>query len=206
MIDQRSHRVALECKGFLDDEEGLRLHDLARDHAALGPIVEIGGYCGKSAVYLGSGARDGGGILVSVDHHRGSEENQPGWEYHDAELADPEFGRLETLPWMRRTLALARLEQNVVLMVTESTIAASLISGPLGMLFIDGGHSASAANADYDAWSGKIARGGILAIHDLFPDPSEGGQAPIEVYRRALASGLFEELAAVKTLGVLRRR
>jgi predicted O-methyltransferase YrrM len=206
MIDARAVEIAKACKGFLNDDEGIRLYELARDHAPIGPIVEVGSYCGKSAVYLGNGVRDAGGILLCVDHHRGSEENQSGWEYHDPELADPEFGRLDTLPWIRRTLALAGLEDNVFLLVAESEKAAALVAGPLGMLFIDGGHAADIANADYDAWAGKIAPGGILAIHDLFPDPSQGGQAPIEVYRRALASGDFDELPTVVTLGVLRRR
>jgi hypothetical protein len=150
--------------------------------------------------------REVGGVLVCVDHHRGSEENQAGWEYHDAEVVDPECGKMDTLPWIRRTLERADLERNVVVMVTDSVTAASLIAGPIGMLFIDGGHSFESAFADYEAWSSKIPRGGILAIHDLFPDPREGGQAPIEVYRLAVASGSYETLATVKTLGVLRRR
>jgi predicted O-methyltransferase YrrM len=206
MMDERARRIALECKGFMHEEEGLRLHELAREHARLGPIIEIGSYCGKSAVYLGTGVREVGGVLVCVDHHRGSEENQAGWEYHDPEVVDPQCGKMDTLPWIRRTLERADLEQSVVLVVTDSATAATLIAGPIGMLFIDGGHSFELAFADYEAWSGKIARGGILAIHDLFPDPSEGGQAPIEVYRRAVASGQYDELPTVKTLGILRRR
>jgi len=205
-MDERAHRIALECKGFLHDEEGMRLHELGREQARLGPVVEIGSYCGKSAVYIGSGVREAGGVFVSVDHHRGSEENQAGWEHHDPELVDPRCGKMDTLPWIRRTLEEAGLERSVVLMVTDSATAASLIPGPVGMLFIDGGHSFESAFADYEAWSGKIARGGILAIHDLFPDPGEGGQAPIEVYRRAVASGLYDELPTIRTLGVLRRR
>ena len=205
-MDPRAHEIALGCKGFLDDAEGLRLHELARAHAGLGPVVEIGSYCGKSSVYIGSAIREAGGLLVCVDHHRGSEENQPGWEYHDSELVDPEVGRLDTLSWLRRTIHRAGLEDHVVVMVTGSQTAASLVDVPLGMVFIDGGHTFEAAHADYEAWHGKIAPGGILAIHDLFPDPSQGGQAPIAIYRRALASGLFDELPTTKTLGVLRRR
>ena len=150
--------------------------------------------------------REVGGVLVCVDHHRGSEENQPGWEYHDTELVDPEVGKLDTLSWLRRTLHRAGLEEHVVVAVARSKVAASLVTVPLGMVFIDGGHTFEAANADYEAWSGRVARGGILAIHDLFPNPAEGGQAPIEIYRRALASGEFDELPTTKTLGVLRRR
>ena len=73
------------------------------------------------------------------------------------------------------------------------------------MVFIDGGHSLEAAMTDYRCWAGHIVKGGLLAIHDIFPDPSEGGQAPYDILKLALASGLFEEIDRVKTLGVLRR-
>lgn len=205
-MDARALAVAHACKGFLDEEEGLRLHDLARAQASLGPIVEIGSYCGKSAVYLGTGAQAGGGTLVCVDHHRGSEENQPGWEHHDSDTWDTDAGAMDTLPFLRRALRLADLEQHVMIVVAQSTTLASIWSTPLGMLFIDGGHSFEIARADYDAWTPKIAPGGILAIHDLFPNPADGGQAPIEIYRRGCASGEYDELPTTKTLGVLRKR
>lgn len=193
-------------KGFLDEEEGLRLYDLARGHAGLGPVVEIGSYCGKSSLYLGAGVRDGGGVLVCVDHHRGSEEHQRGEEYHDPELYDARVGRMDSLPHLRRTIFEAGLEEHAILLVASSTRAAAVWGKPAGMVFIDGGHSHAAAHADYEGWAPHVAPGGILAIHDLFPDPTQGGQAPIEIYRRALAEGQFEELPGTKTLGVLRRR
>jgi len=205
-MDARAHAVALGCRGFLDDAEGLRLHDLARDHAHLGPILEIGSYCGKSSVYLGAGARAGGGLVVCVDHHRGSEEHQPGEEYHDPALFDAQAGAMDSLIELRRTIRAAGLEDSAILIVTTSRAAAGVWRVPLGMAFIDGGHSRAAAETDYQAWADKIAPGGILAIHDLFPNPAEGGQAPIEIYRQALASGRFVELPSTKTLGVLQRR
>jgi predicted O-methyltransferase YrrM len=201
-----AHKIALECKGFLDDAEGLRLYELAKAHAKLGPVLEIGSYCGKSSVYLGAGAKEVGGTLICVDHHRGSEEHQPGEEYHDPELFDRDAARMDSLHELRRTLRRAELEDTAVLLVARSQRAAQVWSTPLGMLFIDGGHSHAQANADYDGWAARVAPGGVLAIHDLFPDPSTGGQAPIEIYRRGLASGLFEEVPGTKTLGVLRRR
>jgi predicted O-methyltransferase YrrM len=205
-MSEAARAVALACKGFLDEAEGLRLYELAREHARLGPVLEIGSYCGKSSVYLGSGAKDGGGALICVDHHRGSEEHQPGEEYHDPELYDREVGRMDSLRALRHTLRRAELEDHAALLVTTSQQAARLWSTPLGMVFIDGGHSHAQAHADYDGWASKVVPGGVLAIHDLFPNPAEGGQAPIEIYRKGLASGLFEALATTKTLGVLRRR
>lgn len=205
-MDPLARAAALACKGFLDDEEGLRLHDLAHDHARIGPVLEVGSYCGKSSIYLGAGAKLAGGRLICVDHHRGSEEHQPGQGYHDPELVDAVDGAFDSLPHLRRALRRANLEDVAVLIVAPSTVAAEMWSVPLGMVFIDGGHSREAAHADYQAWSRHVAPGGILAIHDLFPDPGQGGQAPIEIYRRALASGEFDELPATKTLGVLRRR
>ncbi len=205
-MDPQALAVAHACKGFLDEEEGLRLHELARAHAQIGPIVEIGSYCGKSAVYLGTGARAANGTLLCVDHHRGSEENQPGWEHHDTDTWDTEAKAMDTLPFLRRTLRLAGLEQHAMIVVAQSAVLAKIWSTPIGMLFIDGGHSFEAARGDYDAWTPKIAPGGILAIHDLFPNPADGGQAPIELYRHACASGAYDELPTTKTLGVLRRR
>ncbi len=198
--------VAESCKGFLDPDEGQRLFELARDHAHLGPVVEIGSYCGKSSVFLGSGARSSGGTLVCVDHHRGNEENQQGELYHDPEVFDEEAQGLDTLPFLRDTIRRAGLEDVAVLMVARSATAAGLWTIPAGMVFIDGGHTQIAADTDYESWSPKVVSGGILAIHDLFPDPSEGGQAPINIYRRALASGQFDELPTTKTLGVLRKK
>jgi predicted O-methyltransferase YrrM len=198
--------VARQCKGFLDEEEGLRLYALAKEHARLGPVLEFGSYCGKSSVYLGEGTREASGVLVCVDHHRGSEEHQRGEQYHDADLYDAEAERMDSLHELRRTLRRAGLEDHALLVVASSQRAAALWSTPLGLAFIDGGHSHAQAHADYDGWARHVTPGGILAIHDLFPDPAQGGQAPIEIYRRGLASGLFEELPGTKTLGVLRRK
>lgn len=197
--------VARAAKGFLDEVEGQRLFALARDHAPLGPIVEIGSYCGKSSVYVGAGAQAGGGVLVCVDHHRGSEEHQPGEGYHDPDLLDANLGKVDSLPQLRRNLHDAGLEDTTIIAVAGSSLAAKLVSAPLGMVFIDGGHSMEAAQNDWRLWAGKVAHGGILAIHDLFPNPEEGGQAPITIYRQAAASGLFEELPTTATLGALRR-
>jgi predicted O-methyltransferase YrrM len=184
----------------------MRLHTLAVEASSIGPVLEVGSYCGKSAIYLGSGVKRAGGTLICVDHHRGSEEHQRGEEYHDPELYDAEAERMDSLHELRKNLRLGALEEHAMLLVARSAEAARIWSTPLGMVFIDGGHSHEAAQADYDGWARHVAPGGILAIHDLFPDPNEGGQAPIEIYRKGLASGLFEELPTTKTLGVLRRR
>ncbi len=205
-MDPKAQEAALACKGFLDEQEGLRLFELAHQSASLGPVLEIGSYCGKSSVYLGEGVRQAGGLLICLDHHRGSEEHQPGEEYHDPDLYDAEAGMMDSLFELRRTVRRAGLEETALLLVARSRAAADVWSTPLGMVFIDGGHSRQAAQEDYAGWAPKVAPGGILAIHDLFPDPNQGGQAPIEIYRQALDSGQFEELPTVKTLGALRRK
>lgn len=192
-------------KGFLDPEEGWALHDAALAAAPLGPVVEIGAYCGKSALYLGSACKASGQTLFSIDHHCGSEENQPGWEWHDAELWDEKARRLDTLPTFRETIRLAGLDDSVVALVGRSAQISAVWDRPCGMVFIDGGHTMEAALEDLRGWSGKVARGGTLAIHDVFPNPEDGGRPPFEIYQMALASGLFEETAAVKSLRLLRR-
>lgn len=192
-------------KGFMDEEEALRLYELARKAAALGPCLEIGSYCGRSAAYLGFGCREAGGILFSIDHHRGSEEQQPGEEYFDPELLDPKTGRIDTFPAFRAALKELSLEDTVVPIVSVSSVVARFWRTPLSLIFIDGGHTFEAAFADYGSWVSHLLPGGYLLIHDIFADPALGGQAPYCVYRMALASGLFQEFPLVGTLGVLRR-
>jgi len=177
----------------MPDDEGLALHEAARIGAAVGPVVEIGSYCGRSTVWLGAAAREAATVVFTVDHHRGSEELQPGWEHHDPTLVDPSTGRTDTLPFLRRTIEQAGLEASVVVVVGDSATVAAHWATPLGMVFIDGGHGDGPAHADYQGWARWVASGGLLAIHDVFADSADGGQAPYEVFRRALASNAFIE-------------
>ena len=203
-IDAHLLAVARAARGFMPDDEGLALHDAGLAGAAAGPLLEVGSYCGKSAVYLGAAARATGTVLVTVDHHRGSEENQAGWEHHDATVVDPRTGRMDTLPFLRRTIEDAGLEDVVVAVVGHSTTVAALWGTPLGLLFVDGGHALDVAMADYEAWARHVAPGGLLAIHDVFPDPADGGQAPFEVWQRAVSDG-FVPVSTTGSLRVLRQ-
>jgi predicted O-methyltransferase YrrM len=190
--------------GFMPDDEGLTLHGAGLAAAATGPLLEVGTYCGKSAVYLGAAARAGRSVLYTVDHHRGSEENQEGWEFHDERLVDPRTGRMDTLPFFRRTIEAAGLEDVVIAVVGASTTVAAHWATPLGLVFIDGGHAFDVALADYQAWSPSVAPGGTLVFHDVFEDPADGGQAPYEVWQRAVADG-FVPVSTTGSLRVLRR-
>ncbi|AIA03291.1 MULTISPECIES: class I SAM-dependent methyltransferase [Streptomyces] len=194
------------AKGFMPVDEGLALYAAAGEAAALGlPLVEIGTYCGRSTLLLAEAARAAGVLAVTVDHHRGSEEQQPGWEYHDPEVVDPVVGRMDTLPTFRRTLHAAGLEDRVIALVGRSPQAAAVWQAPAGLVFIDGGHTDEHATADYEGWAPHVADGGLLVVHDVFPDPADGGQAPYRIYCRALASGAFTEVGAHRSLRVLRR-
>jgi predicted O-methyltransferase YrrM len=197
--------AALNVKGFLDNEEGLKLYELAVEASKHGPCLEIGGYCGKSTLYLGLGCQEGGGMLFSIDHHRGSEEQQPGEEYFDPDIFDDEEGKVDTFRLFRKTVEGASLGDTVVPVVSSSKVVARSWSMPLSLVFIDGSHSYESAFSDYTSWAPHIVPGGFLAIHDIFPDPEEGGQAPYFIYTKALSSGLFVEFSMIKTLGVLKR-
>jgi MMP 1-O-methyltransferase len=198
-------RAAEAARGFMPAPEGLALYDTAAAYACQGPVAEIGTYCGKSTIYLAAAVRAAEQFVITVDHHHGSEENQPGWEYHDPGLVDPATGRLDTLPHFRSTLAAAGLEEHVIAIVGRSADVAGLWRTPLGMLFIDGGHTDAAATADYEGWAPWVAPGGALAIHDVFPDPADGGQAPYRIYLRAMRSGAFKEVRVEGSLRVLER-
>ena len=203
-MDEVLRAKARAAKGFMPDDEGELLHRLALARLPHGPVLEVGSYCGKSAIYLGAAAHQVGGTVFTVDHHRGSEENQPGWEYHDATLAEPETGRLDTLPTFRRTITDAGLEDYVVAVVGRSTTVSAHWRTPLSLLFVDGGHTDEHAANDYVGFGRWVEHGATLVIHDVFPDPADGGQAPYRIYVRALEGG-FEETEALGSMRVLTR-
>jgi predicted O-methyltransferase YrrM len=198
---------ARAAKGFMPEDEGAFLHELGVGALPHGPALEVGTYCGKSAIYLGAAARAAGpdAVVFTLDHHRGSEENQAGWEHHDPTLVDSESGRMDTLPTFRRTLAAAGLEDRVVAVVGRSTTFAAHWRTPVSLLFVDGGHAEVHAQNDYTGFARWVRRGGLLVIHDVFERPEDGGQAPFHVWQRAVASGAFEPHRTVGSMRALTR-
>nr|WP_170292391.1 class I SAM-dependent methyltransferase [Mycolicibacterium grossiae] len=202
---ERLFAYAEQVTGFMPADEGRALYDAAVRYLGDGAAVEIGTYCGKSTVMLGAAAQATGGVLYTVDHHHGSEEHQPGWEYHDTTMVDPVTGLFDTLPTLRHTLDGAGLDDHVVAVVGKSAVVARGWRTPLRLVFIDGGHTEEAAQRDYESWARWVEVGGALVIHDVFPNPDDGGQAPFHVYRRALDSGEFTEVSATGSLRLLER-
>ena len=202
-MDAELLKHARDAIGFMPDDEGLALHQAGLDAATVGPFLEVGTYCGKSAIYLGGAARERNTVLYTVDHHRVSEENQAGWEHHDERLVDPRSGRMDTLPFFRRTIEDAGIEDVAIAVVGQSALVAAHWATPVRLLFIDGGHALDVAMADYESWSPRVAPGGTLVFHDVFEDPTEGGQAPYEVWKRAVSDG-FEPVSTTGSLRVLR--
>lgn len=203
---------ARNAKGFMPEDEGALLHRIALERLPHGPALEVGTYCGKSGIYLGAAAQQvtaatgTTAVVFTVDHHRGSEENQAGWEHHDTSVVDPELGLMDTLGQFRKNIARAGLEDHVVAVVGQSTTVSTHWRTPLSLLFIDGGHGEQPARDDFAGWAHWVDAGGYLAIHDVFPDPADGGRPPYElIYLPALASGAFTEVEAVGSLRVLQR-
>ena len=208
--ERRDHLFSLAraATGFMPDDEGEALFMAALRAGATfehGAFVEIGAWCGKSTVYIGAAAEETGANLFSLDHHHGSEENQAGWEHHDDALVNPETGRIDTLPHWRRTIIGAGLEASVIGIVGDSSIVSSHWSTPLAFCFIDGGHGEEPAWADYRGWAPLVAEDGWLAIHDVFPDPADGGRPPFDIWRAAVDSGEFVEDGECGSLRILRR-
>ena len=201
--------LALDTKGFMPGDEGDALWDAAVAAAAAvphAPMLEVGSYCGRSTIWLGDAAERAGVVLFAVDHHRGSEENQAGWDHHDTEVVDDRIGKMDTLPFFRAAIHDAALEDSVIAVVGKSPLVAAAWTTPLSFLFIDGGHGDEPARLDYDGWTPHVAVGGTLAIHDVFPDRADGGRPPYEqIFRPAVDSGRFELVSATGSLRVLRR-
>jgi predicted O-methyltransferase YrrM len=204
-VDEALRAAAEAARGFMPPDEGLALYDAAASLDVDGPLLEIGSYCGKSSIYLGAAAKQRGTVVFALDHHRGSEENQPGWEWHEPDLVDPAVGRIDTLPTFRRTVHDAGLEGTVIAVVGDSPAVARHWATPLALLFIDGGHGTEPAHRDYEQWTPHVAPAGLLLIHDVFPDPADGGRPPFEIYCRAIESGEFADVSATGSLRVLRR-
>ncbi len=197
--------VAASTKGFLPDDEAAALHAAALT-AGEGLWLEVGTYCGKSTVHVGVAARACGAQLVTLDHHRGSEENQAGWEWHDSSLVDPHTGRLETLPSLRRTLWDSGLDDVVTAVVGSTQQVARWWTSPLSFLFLDGNHTELVAQHDYAGFAPYVVVGGLLAVHDVFDNPADGGRPPWNVVRRAVDSGAFVPVSVSGSLRVLRRQ
>ena len=205
-MNQDQINIARSARGFLPNNEGEALYQTAINVLIPGPFLEVGSYCGKSAIYLGFAAHKIGKILYALDHHRGSEENQVGWEHHEPDLVDPSTGKMDTLPIFRQTIHDAELENTVVALVGQSQTIASHWQTPLALLFIDGGHGEGPAKADYAGWVPKVQHGGILAIHDVFPHRNDGGRPPYEcIYLPAMESGEWKEINVEGSLRILQR-
>ena len=201
--------LALATKGFMPATEGDALWNAAVEAGVAvpnAPMLEVGSYCGRSTIWLGDAAERSGTVLFAVDHHRGSEENQAGWDHHDVEVVDTRIGKMDTLPFFRAAIHDAELEDSVIAVVGKSPLVAATWTTPLSLLFIDGGHGEEPARLDYEGWAPHVAVGGTLAIHDVFPDPADGGRPPYEqIFRPALESGRFQMVSATGSLRVLRR-
>lgn len=183
------------AKGWLLTEERDALHRHASTVAKLGPLAEIGGYCGKSAIVLGDVARNHDTVLFSIDWHRGSPEMAVGRECHHPEMMTD--GLFDSLPHFRRNLYAAGLEEYVVPIVGSSRSVGLWWQTPLAFLFIDGAHDDNGVMWDYTVWQRHVIQGGLLAFHDV----SIGGIA--EAAKRASREG-FEIVEQVETLRVLR--
>jgi hypothetical protein len=195
-----------DIKGFLHEREANCLYGLALIASINAPCLEIGSYCGKSAAYIGSACKEAGSILFSLDHHCGSEEQQPGEAYFDPELMNAETGKIDTLNFFRKTIIGFNLEDSVIPIIGRSEIIGKYWHTPLSLIFIDGSHAYESVLNDFNIWSKHLIKGGYLIFHDIFSDPAKGGQAPYLVYQMAIASKLYEQMPMCESLGILKCR
>ena len=195
----------IDVKGFLSDKEAKKLQELFLNVHHLGSVLEIGTYCGKSTLNFALIAKKIDGLIYTVDHHTGSEEHQLGEEYHDEDLYDKRLKKFNTLPEFLKNLRSSNLENFIIPIISKSSEASKTFSELICLIFIDGGHSLEAALKDYNSWKDKICSGGLLVIHDVFPNPEDGGRPPYEIYSKAQKSKQFEDLGIYETLGILKK-
>lgn len=191
-----------EIKGFMPNHEGEALMSWAKTFSKIGPLLEVGTFCGKSSIYLGLAAKEKNQVVFTIDHHKGSEEHQLNEEYFDPEIYDESLNSVNTFPLFLKNIRIFDLEDSVIPIVSSSARVAKGWNKNLGMVFIDGSHSLESATLDYESWGSHIKNGGALVIHDIFEDPNLGGQAPYEIYKRALNDGykLYERVDTIVCL------
>lgn len=194
-----------QIKGFIDPDEGEALYRYSLANCKDKPCLEIGSYCGKSSVYIGTAVKINNQILYSIDHHKGSEEQQPGEEYFDPDLINQNGDGIDTYPFFLNTIKISKLEDHIKPILGDSVEVAQKWNQMLSMVFIDGGHSEESAQNDYKFWKKFIEPGGLLIIHDVFPNPKDGGRPPYNIYKKALDRKEFEEIELIKTLGILKK-
>ena len=194
-----------DVKGFLSDKEAKKLQELFLKVHHLGSVLEIGTYCGKSALNFSEVAKDVNGLIYTIDHHTGSEEHQRGEEYHDSELFDERLKKFNTLPEFLNNLKSKKMSKFIIPIIGKSQNASKFFSEKISLLFVDGGHSFETALSDYNAWKDKICSEGLLVIHDVFPNPKDGGRPPYEIYNLARESNEFDDLGIYETLGILKK-
>ena len=191
-------------KGFLDLNEGIALYEEVKRVSENNFCVEIGSYCGKSTCFIGQACKENKSKLITIDHHKGSEEQQLGELYFDAEVYDEKLGRVNTLPLLIKNLAKFDLEDVVKPLVMDSISASKIVENNADLIFIDGSHTFESAESDYELWKNKIKKGGTLAIHDVYDSEDEGGQAPNKIFKQSLNEG-FNLMKRVKSLVLLQK-
>ena len=179
--------IALRAKGFLAEAEGMSLYRLAVETSGSGPCLEVGSYCGRSALFLGEGCRARGRYpLFTVDHHEGSVEQQPGQPYFDPDLYDAAAGATTTLQVLLRNIREAGLEDWVIPIVAASVrLGRYWPPATLSLVFIDGGHSEADAFGDYERGRRRSSPAGTCAFTTSTRIPRTAGRRRITCCERA---------------------
>ena len=150
-----------DVPGWLTDEEGEALYDLARGCRGRGVIVEIGSWKGKSTICLGRGSRAGNGVRIyAIDPH-----------------ADYRFGDFKA------NVERAAVSDLVTPIPSLSQAAADDFDEPIELLFVDGSHEEQLVREDFEKWVPKVVDGGWVAFHDTTWTPGPRRVVGDLVYR-----------------------
>jgi predicted O-methyltransferase YrrM len=133
-----------DVPGWLTDEEGEALYELARGCTGRGVVVEIGSWKGKSTICLGLGSRAGSGVRIyAIDPH-----------------TDHRFGDFTA------NIGRAGIAELVTPIASLSQAASAQVDEPIELLFVDGSHEEALVREDFDKWVPKVMDGGWVAFHD----------------------------------------
>ena len=141
---QKVKPLIADVPGWLTDEEGAALYELAKRCDGRGVIVEIGSWKGKSTICLALGSRAGNNVRIyAIDPH-----------------ADYRFGDF------KQNVERAGIADLVTPIASLSQPAADEFADPIELLFVDGSHEEELVREDFDKWVPKVVDGGWVAFHD----------------------------------------
>jgi len=187
--------ISRAIEGMISPDSGKLLYALCVAQAESGNVVEVGSWQGRSTSFLARAtSHSGNGKFFAIDHFLGNEGKEASYVVGAKDLSDLRRGFEDNM----RSVG---LWDHVTLLDMPNTEAASLVSGPVRFLFIDGDHTEAGVEADISLFWPLLTPNAIV----VFDDFTTGFDGLVKAVRRLLEREKFAQVFSyAKTLVVVR--